>query len=346
MKKIVAVVVLMLLTATQGFAWGNAGHEIVAYLAYKNLKTDALRAQVDALVAKNPCYVEWQTAVKAMPKLAPEDQSVALYMLAATWPDKIKNGTFVPPYKCQPDLKFIFDGGKGMAPGAHASQDIPPHDASDPTSVAAASQNIGYSDTRRHRYWHFIDMPYTQDGTVTYEAWAPNAMVEIKTLSDALASSEDDNLKSYDLVWLTHLTGDIHQPLHGAQRFTKGHPYGDAGGNLVATCTTAKCSAELHGFWDALPGSGSDLQGAINNGKRLNADLPDAGSVNPAAWAAEGFALAKSDVYVAPITDDEPGSKPASPDANYKKNAMGIADKQLKLAGVRLERMLETDLGK
>ena len=39
-----------------------------------------------------------------------------------------------------------------------------------------------------------------------------------KTLGDSGAS---DELKSYDLVWLLHLVGDVHQPLHATTRFNQ-----------------------------------------------------------------------------------------------------------------------------
>ena len=29
---------------------------------------------------------------------------------------------------------------------------------------AGSSQNTGYGDTLRHRYWHFVDTPFTRDG--------------------------------------------------------------------------------------------------------------------------------------------------------------------------------------
>src|SRR5262245_48474805 len=46
-------------------------------------------------------------------------------------------------------------------------------------------------------------------------------------------SGADDDVRSYDLVWLIHLVGDAHQPLHATARFSKTFPDGDAGGNPV-----------------------------------------------------------------------------------------------------------------
>jgi len=47
-------------------------------------------------------------------------------------------------------------------------------------------------------------------------------------------------LKSYDLTWLIHLVGDVHQPLHCVARITKGDPEGDKGGNDVKLTARAE----------------------------------------------------------------------------------------------------------
>jgi hypothetical protein len=334
-KKALAILVVVLLTATQSFAWGNAGHEIVAYLAYQHLSA-AAKAKADALVALNPCYSEWKTTVASLPA---EQRSVGIFMLAATWPDKIKGGMHVPPYTCQPKMVFGSDGGKSAAGGF--SKDVPP-------AGPEAAQNIGYTDTRRHQYWHFVDLPFSTDGTPLAAELHPNSVDQIKLFSAALKSNEPDALKSYDLVWLEHLMGDVHQPMHDTQRFTKSHPNGDAGGNFVPVCVAAGCTAELHGYWDGLPGVGNNVALTIKTAQALDtaANLPDPGSADAASWAADGQTLAKKWVYAAPISSDEPGSKVGVPDATYKKNAMAVVNSQLLLAGSRLRRVLEADLGK
>src|SRR5581483_5683764 len=105
----------------------------------------------------------------------------------------------------------------------------------------------GYKDKLMHKYWHFIDMPYP-DGPGR-EPKVPNALTEIKLLTQAIGSQKSDNIKSYDLVWLEHLVGDVHQPLHATSRFTTNHPNGDQGGNLVYFCEKP-CKDELHAYWD------------------------------------------------------------------------------------------------
>jgi hypothetical protein len=334
MNRAIIVGLVLCGLSAPAFAWGGKGHEVVAYIAYQNLD-DPTRHQVDDLVALNPCFKEWQSAVAS---LAAKDQPAALFMLAATWPDKIKASKFLPPYDCQPEHKFIVDGG--VPPGGSAiSANVPPNSQE-------ASQNIGYGDTRRHQYWHFVDLPFSDDRTALDPTPVPNALTEIMLLTKALNSDEGDDLKSYDMVWIEHLVGDVHQPLHDVSRFTSKHPHGDQGANLVLICETTNCSEELHGFWDDLPGPGNDLQPAIDLGNNLiqNMPAPDDTAIdveNPSAWINDGFQKAQSVAYAAPVTPDSAGSSPHKLDTAYRNNARDLMRSQLFLAGHRLAALLK-----
>jgi S1/P1 Nuclease len=314
--------VFLLVFANVAAAWNGEGHEIVAYIAYQHLDA-ATRAKVDALLAKNPCFTEWQTAAMAVPAT---QRPVAIFMQAATWPDMIK----LDKYDCQPAQKFVSDGTGGG--------DVAP-------SGPEASQNIGYTDTNRHQYWHFVDTPFSTDGTATELPGHPNALDEILTLSAALASSETQDLKSYDLVWIEHLVGDVHQPLHDTSRFTKSNIHGDRGGNAVLLCTTSSCDTKLHYYWDSILGA-QNLKTALKTGKKLNARAKPAGAdtTDPGVWVDGGFQLAKTDVYKPPISDDEPGSSPAKLNSAYHTNAKNVSQAQILLAGYRLAGMLNAAL--
>jgi len=331
MQRPLLLLAVLLSLSSQAFAWGNKGHEVVAYIAYQHLD-DATRQEVDDLIALNPCYSEWKTAVASLPS---DQQSVGIFMLAATWPDRIKNIPHEPAYDCQPGHKFIVDAGVGA--DGKSSADIPP-------DTPEASQNIGYGDTRRHQYWHFIDTPFSNDGTAVEPAYTPNALTELEALCKALGTDEGDDIKSYDLVWVEHLTGDLHQPLHDTERFTSGHPYGDEGGNLVLICTTPNCTSELHGYWDDLPGPGNNLAASIQMGQQLNAEAaPDDDTIdveNPADWVTQGFKLAKKVAYASPVSKDSAGSSPAKLNATYETKAKSTMETQLQLAGYRLAALL------
>jgi hypothetical protein len=322
-KKISLMALLALVFANAAVAWNGKGHEVVAYVAYQHLDP-ATRAKVNDLLKRNPCYEEWNSTVSS---LSAEQQPVAIFMLAATWPDAIK----LPSYDCQPDHHFGPDGASGG--------DVAP-------AGPEASQNIGYDDTHRHKYWHFVDTPFSRDGTPTMPALHPNALDEILALTAALASSESDDLKSYDLVWIEHLVGDVHQPLHDTSRFTKNHVNGDAGGNLVMICDTPNCTRELHAYWDGILGP-QNLIAALTMGAQLNARTKPSGAdtSDPNTWVKEGFELAKSQVYQPPISDDEPDSPVGIPDKQYHDGAKALAESQVLLAGYRLAGLLNQALG-
>src|SRR5204862_5471350 len=128
-----------------------------------------------------------------------------------------------------------------------------------------AAQNIGYSDLSRHGYWHYIDLPFSPDGTPLEQPIAPNAATQIAAFRAALSAPDTtDEVKSYDLVWLLHLVGDVHQPLHCATRVRQSDPDGDAGGNGVAV-RCAACPERLHAFWDGVFAPGSSTPSAVIN---------------------------------------------------------------------------------
>lgn len=232
------------------FGWDDEGHMAVAYVAYQSLTT-ATKARVKTLLKKNPSYRAWKNSLPAGTLTADADQMI--FMLAATWPDKIKRDSF-----------YQNDGPNGG--------DTPPNDPS-------ASQNIGYMDKLRHKYWHFIDTPFSTDGAPLPAVPSPNAETQIVAFRATLASAKPDKLKSYDLVWLMHLVGDVHQPLHCATRVSATKPQGDAGGNGVSLCA-APCKDELHVFWDNLLGTSEDPPAVVTAASALPAADPGLGGIS------------------------------------------------------------------
>jgi hypothetical protein len=328
---------LLLITPPQVLGWGNTGHEAVAYVAWQQM-TPAARSRAIELIklvptlhnADNtkliPGYAEW--VVDLPVGLSQDDQNLYLFMRAATWPDTIKH-------------EWLKDS------------DTPP--AGMTTDV-----NIGFTDTASHGYWHFIDAGFTSDNSTVPPTPAPNVATQIVALRGFVASNEDDLLKAYDLVWLEHMVGDVHQPLHGSTRYFAGKS--DAGGNDVKIkLTTAMRKAfegtlsksaptELHAFWDDLPGEGQPgpaLPQAAAYGKSLAQSAKTKVAVtDPAKWAAESLALAKKDAYKAPI-----GSSPTPATGTayaitttYYNKAMRDAKSRVALAGARLAKMLNDNL--
>ncbi len=320
MKKTLVLTLLILLAgATPLYAWDSFGHMEVAYLAYQKL-TPATRARAYALLQLNPDFGTWERTIPA--GVSDADKQMMIFMIASIWADEIKG---VPPYKD----RFTDENPK--------SPETP--------DGATSSQNIGYTDLFRHRYWHYIDVPFSQDGNALPPIPQPNVQTQIAAFRAVLASSALDPLKSYDLVWLLHLVGDVHQPLHCTTRITSGQPNGDAGGNLVKCPNCDPGYGELHGFWDDVlgtTGNSADYQSIIAAAQQLSA--PDAGlaaNVETNAWIAEGVTLAKTEVYKSPIG---PGLGPFTLTPEYEASAKAVAAQRVALAGARLGNILNQEL--
>jgi hypothetical protein len=310
-RRYLALAALFLSIAwVQALAWNSVGHMAVAYSAYQQL-TPAERARMAVLLQLNPNYQKW---VKGFPPgTSDADRDMYVFMMAATWPDEIKAmgsgyfGTDTPPKNELPTL------------------------------------NTDYGDKNMHRYWHFIDTPFSTDGTALPPIPQPTIVEKIVAFRAALATDEPDLLKSYDLVWLEHLVGDAHQPLHATTRVTKAQPKGDQGGNLVLVPEPGK---ELHAYWDTILGdSGTEMQ-TIKTAVAVGSALPKpedslAQDANEADWADESFKAAKSNVYIAPIGA---GLGPYTPTASYEAQAKQVAGARVALAGARLAELLKTAL--
>ena len=305
------VMLCCLALSSSAFGWDDEGHMAVAAVAYQRL-SPAKQKRVAELLKLNPDYHTWLSRIPA--GTPAKDQPRVLFMIAATWPDQIRRE---PGY----------------------SDDGTQH--GDRPDGASSSQNIGYRDKLRHKYWHFVDTPFTQDGTALGKAPSPNAQTQIAAFRKTLSGNAPDDVKSYDLVWLLHLTGDVHQPLHCAARYTKTAPTGDAGGNLVALCQKP-CKQELHAFWDDLLGTSSDPEAAVRVAAKLPKPDPAlSAKLDEAAWVQESFQSAQKDVYVAPIGD---GEGPFTLTPAYKAAAKKLAQQRVALAGARLAAVINAEL--
>lgn len=319
-KRLLLLVVVFLSGAVPSYAWDSFGHMEVAYVAYQKL-APATRARVWTLLQLNPDFATWEKTIPA--GTSDSDKQVMIFMIASIWADEIKN---IPPYKD----RFTDDTGK---------------DTNVPPDSPTASQNIGYSDLFRHRYWHFIDVPFSRDATPLPPIPRPNAETQIAAFRAALAATNPDELKAYDLVWLLHLVGDIHQPLHCVTRIEHGEPDGDKGGNLVKCPDCEPGFKELHGFWDDLPGTTGNTpnyQDVINAAKQLpKPKASQANDLDASKWIAEGVRFAKSTVYKTPI---DAGLGPFTLTAKYKDSAHKLARQRVALAGARLGNLLNREL--
>jgi len=284
-----------------------------AFVAYQKLNPQ-VRARVDALVRLNPRFNQWNAMIPAGTPAA--KRRMMLFMLAATWPDQIKR-----------DSTYHADG---------------PQNGDRPPTDGTATRNIGYSDKALHKYWHFIDRPFSADGAPTENPSVPNAETQIAAFRAVLASNSSDDLKSYDLVWLLHLVGDVHQPLHCISRFSQGQPHGDAGGNFVKV-RDGSDTKKLHAFWDGLLGTTNNPTVAVTVGQSLSAaPAAQANNLNASDWISESFDDGRTTSYKKPPIGLGPG--PFTITAAYRNAARALAKKRVALAGARLANILNNEL--
>jgi hypothetical protein len=312
--------VALLLTITLGMrtravGWDDQGHMSVAYIAYQQL-TPTTKARVKALLALNPYASDPEKWPKLLAKgPAGEDVDEMTLMIAATWPDAIRR-----------DKTYHSDGPQ--------RGDRPPTDGT-------ASNNSGYDDHALHKYWHFVDIPFSTTGATLPSIPTPNAQDRIAAFRGVLTSNEPDAVKSYDLVWLLHLVGDVHQPLHCATRVTASDKDGDAGGNAVKLTTCGSCA--LHAFWDQALGTSTSLKTVIDKAKTIRKAKGAATSnLNEADWVEESFAAAKKTAYKNPPIGA--GHGPFTPTKGYRTAAGSLAEKRIAVAGARLAKVLNADL--
>ncbi|HVZ38612.1 MAG TPA: S1/P1 nuclease [Candidatus Kapabacteria bacterium] len=305
------------------YGWGNVGHMAVAGAAYNRL-TAKVRKRADALIQLNPKFHEWEQKIPG--GTSPSRKAMMLFMIAATWADQIKG-----------DHQHVPDGPDG---------------GNRPPTDGTAERNTGYGDSALHKYWHFIDMPFSSDGTATQNPDNPNARTQIAAFRSVISSNAADPLKSYDLVWLLHLVGDIHQPLHCVSRFSSTLPNGDAGGNSVllgGIKLQGVTIKNLHSYWDDLPGVGDSNQDYVKDANAALALVPNlptapagaAANLDVAAWVNESFDAARGKAY-AKLVKTADGRFTFN--AAYRSTALSTARERVALAGARLASILNKEL--
>lgn len=304
--------------------WDNPGHMAVAGLAYDELSA-VEQGKLVALLKEHPGI---SLVTEGFPSGSPADRDFV--MAFATWPDLAKRS---PDYK---------ENG---------------YEANDPAITKVAFDHL------MHKGWHFIDTPLWV-GTGQASATLPttprvNAVAVVNILKTQLTSGETEAVKAYDIGWLLHLVGDLHQPLHAVTGVSEAFPKGDVGGNDILLQGVTRGESELHAYWDDILGktAPSDKQTHL---PRLDKDVAtadeiitqiqgmplgaDADNVDPAAWAAESFKVAKQDAYAIDlkVTPGDRGSKVfATLDMSYGQTAARDAKQQIRLAGHRLALLLK-----
>ena len=204
---------------------------------------------------------------------------------------------------------------------------------------------------------HFIDKPFSTDGTPLPAIAAPNIVTALRDNVKILKTSTDNNARAQALRLIIHFVGDIHQPLHCTDRVSSAHPAGDQGGNLVTIKITGANgnlrSINLHSYWDggleSFPKGGPPPQFLPPPLSTIPPAAAAATAGNPAsdpaiklndpfnfsAWANESFSLAKSVAYNGVSNGMEPSSA-------YKTKGIKVTRQRAAWGGYRLAALLNS----
>ena len=194
-------------------------------------------------------------------------------------------------------------------------------------------------------HWHYIDLPYSIDGTKTRDDVidTDNAVWAVQRIQVIV---KNQRANPYDrarfLSFLTHIVGDLHQPLHTVTLFSAAHPNGDKGGNQYSIQMNGK-RMNTHSLWDSGVGVFAGKNGrAVDHAKELAVTLMQlypanmfgerVADLDPQHWAQEGLENAKKYVYSTPENQ--------TPSTHYMTTGKQVAEQQVVLAGYRLANLL------
>jgi len=192
--------------------------------------------------------------------------------------------------------------------------------------------------------WHYQDVEICQPFDLESACKDGNcaaAQIEkdVKRLESGKGTTKE---RLTALVFLIHLVGDIHQPLHSSDDH-------DAGGNKVAATygIYAPPHFNLHSIWD-----GTLAERAITTGPSLIRRYPaavkaklQAGTV--ADWTRQSWEIARRDVYPSVMGDKACGDEPShiTMDEATIEKEVPVARLQVERGGLRLAKLLDEALG-
>ena len=182
--------------------------------------------------------------------------------------------------------------------------------------------------------WHFVNIEIGSKGYNSRRDCARDDCVvaqinrDITVLRDPKAPHA---AKIEALRFLIHFVGDLHQPLHAADRRDKG------GNNLIVFMKNRRTN--LHRVWDEdlVEALGSDpgaVAGSIEAGLSPQ-DKAKMAAGTPADWANESFNVAAKEIYAR-----IPSSGPVRLPRDYARRENAAVRLQLARAGIRLATLL------
>lgn len=237
-------------------------------------------------------------------------------------------------------------------------EDFP--DSSDFISASCFPDDLTKRGLSGFKVWHGILTPYDPDGILSKrERDSIRSLIASNNLHSAINESRQvltdpaasKWVKAFMLRFLLHCVGDIHQPLHCIQMYSKDFPQGDLAGHLFLIEDPK--FRNLHRLWDSILGIGEKklkrplcredalwLSRLADEVTELfpEESLPESANMRVEDWSEESYQLAISSVYR--------GIRPQeTPSDAYISRGRQVALRQLALSGYRLAHLLEELFG-
>ncbi len=208
------------------------------------------------------------------------------------------------------------------------------------------------SFTSVYNNWHYIDIPFSLDGTPT-NTFVPPSFDVVQAINQCVAALQNPSTsisnQAMNLRLLIHFVGDIQQPLHCTTSMSAAHPSGDGGGNGFSLNYSPN---NLHSLWDQgagyltdsvgrplSAGGQNNLNNKVANVETAHPYAPVFTSIpNPMNWAVEGLQLSQTNVYVG-ITESN------APSGAYLTAGQNVSRQRMAAGGQRLADLLNVLFG-
>lgn len=272
---------LLIVLSEPAWAWNDAGHMVVARIAWLRL-TESQRQAVFARMKSHPHFET--SLISNRPENATDAEWA--FLRGSTWSDYIRPPKSYSKEKVAEHARHKFHRGVWHYVNFpyHAGQkesELPREALPNETNIVAQIEQS--LDVLRGKTKH-----------------DPGAVA-------GLSAEANDAVR---FCWLFHLIGDLHQPLHAAalvdpKLFPEGD-HGDQGGNLLAIRRSQSDKPmRLHACWDGMLSSDSRFDAVCRLADELTHDpslvpekFPELAQHRQVRdWAAESYLLAKTHVY-------------------------------------------------
>ena len=185
--------------------------------------------------------------------------------------------------------------------------------------------------------WHYVDIPPDSGGYEAKDCPDNNCIVaRINQFARILGDPKQPfAARSEALKFVVHFVGDLSQPFHAMADARGGN---DIPVSVFGATQCGDYPCNLHSVWDSeliLHTGLREHRYARELEEMIASDHLRAGSADPVKWANDSLALAKQ-AWVHPQTNI---------DEAYYLRERPVVDRQLALAGLRLARLLNEELG-